>query len=102
MKARTLFTFALGASTSFALLAGANSIAQQGGATPRPGITFTADQGGIYDDGNAVYIVKPKSNEFYIIEKGSHRARGENGEEIPVGYYIKGEMCEPLKSRTWK
>jgi hypothetical protein len=102
MKERTICTFALGAATSFALLAGANSIAQQGTSAPKPGITFTADQGGIYDDGNSVYIVKPKSNEFYIIEKGSHRVRGENGEEIPVGYYVKGEMCEPLRSRTWK
>lgn len=102
MKARTLFTFALGVATSFALFAGANSIAQHCGATSKPGITFASDQGGIYDDGSTVYIVKPKSKEIYIIEKGAHHAKGENGEEIPLGYYIKGEMCEPLRSRTWK
>ena len=102
MKSSRLLPFVLGCFLTFGAFALQSAVAQ---GTPQElpkGIPFGKDQGGIYDDGSYIYVVKSGSTETLMISKNSVHSDGVNGSMIPVAFKFSGTKCEPVRSKDWK
>lgn len=93
--------FIVGVSLTFCAFALQNAIAQDTGVKLPKGITV-GEAGAVYDDGQYVYVVQPKTGETLMISKNSTHRVGEKGESIPVAYRFQGNFCEPIRSKSWK
>ena len=101
MKSSRFASFVLGIALTFGAFALQNAVAQDTGVKLPKGITV-GEAGAVYDDGQYVYVVQPKTGETLMISKNSTHQVGEKGESIPVAYRFQGNFCEPIRSKSWK
>lgn len=100
MKSSRFASFALGVALTFGAFIIQNAVAQDSKPSLPNQMSFGLDQGGIYDDGQYIYVVQPKSHETLMISKTIKRSMG--GESIPEAYRFLGTNCELVRSKTWK